>query len=305
MTRSQNASQPMPSEGEAMLAPCPFCGEQEAFITTVDQKSDPRTFYRVRCDNCEATSFGCYCMDREGAAREWNTRATPQPRQELESIIDSGIAWGLGVAWDVADETHGELWKRLNARLDAALGAQATASLLFAGTRADALALIEAERHRQVTEEGYDSRHDDAHDNGEIMRAGMCYLGQAHMMDAYGDKSWLAETPMGWPWASRYWKPTSPERDLVKAGALFLAERDRLRRRPNNYHGHVDHKIEVVLRRLCALALPAGDGREATIEECARELETSYPDHAWLNAACAAIRSLSHSRPERAAPEVK
>jgi hypothetical protein len=31
------------------------------------------------------------------------------------------------------------------------------------------------------------------------------------------------------------------------------------------------------------------------IEECACELETSYPDHAWLNAACAAIRSLSNS----------
>lgn len=37
--------------------------------------------------------------------------------------------------------------------------------------------------------------------------------------------------------------------------------------------------------------------RLATIEECARELETSYPDHAWLNAACAAIRALSVSRP--------
>ena len=33
--------------------------------------------------------------------------------------------------------------------------------------------------------------------------------------------------------------------------------------------------------------------RESTIEECARFLEQSYPGHAWLNAACAAIRSLS------------
>lgn len=32
--------------------------------------------------------------------------------------------------------------------------------------------------------------------------------------------------------------------------------------------------------------------RKATIEACARELEASYPDHAWLNAACAAIRSM-------------
>lgn len=38
-----------------------------------------------------------------------------------------------------------------------------------------------------------------------------------------------------------------------------------------------------------------GTARRSAIEECARELETSYPDHAWLNAACAAIRSLSSS----------
>lgn len=38
--------------------------------------------------------------------------------------------------------------------------------------------------------------------------------------------------------------------------------------------------------------------RKAIIEECARELETSYPDHAWLNAACAAIRSLASSLPD-------
>jgi hypothetical protein len=38
--------------------------------------------------------------------------------------------------------------------------------------------------------------------------------------------------------------------------------------------------------------------RKAAIEECAQYLETSYPDHAWLNAACAAIRSLAAlSRP--------
>jgi len=40
---------------------------------------------------------------------------------------------------------------------------------------------------------------------------------------------------------------------------------------------------------------PSLDLRKSTIEECARELESSYPDHAWLNAACAAIRGLSHA----------
>jgi hypothetical protein len=33
--------------------------------------------------------------------------------------------------------------------------------------------------------------------------------------------------------------------------------------------------------------------RRTAIEACARTLTESYPEHAWLNAACAAIRSLS------------
>lgn len=54
-----------------------------------------------------------------------------------------------------------------------------------------------------------------------------------------------------------------------------------------------------------AQASPHREAREkeitrlATIETCARELETSYPGHAWLNAACAAIRSLSVSSADR------
>jgi hypothetical protein len=36
---------------------------------------------------------------------------------------------------------------------------------------------------------------------------------------------------------------------------------------------------------------PALDAR--TVEACARELETRYPGHTWVNAYCAAIRSLA------------
>jgi hypothetical protein len=33
-----------------------------------------------------------------------------------------------------------------------------------------------------------------------------------------------------WPWAPEWWKPTHGRRDLVKAGALILAELERLDR---------------------------------------------------------------------------
>jgi hypothetical protein len=48
--------------------------------------------------------------------------------------------------------------------------------------------------------------------------------------------------------------------------------------------------------------MPSADARAAVIEECAHELETSYPDHAWLNAACAAIRALAQASATKSAP---
>jgi hypothetical protein len=42
--------------------------------------------------------------------------------------------------------------------------------------------------------------------------------------------------------------------------------------------------------------------RKATIAECIRELQTSYPDHAWLNAACAALRQLADAALSTPAP---
>lgn len=37
-----------------------------------------------------------------------------------------------------------------------------------------------------------------------------------------------------WPWPSKWWKPKSQRRDLVRAGALILAEIERLdRQQPN------------------------------------------------------------------------
>jgi hypothetical protein len=34
----------------------------------------------------------------------------------------------------------------------------------------------------------------------------------------------------GWPWDLKWWKPTTPRRDLVKAAALIVAEIERLDR---------------------------------------------------------------------------
>ncbi|WP_211172430.1 hypothetical protein [Massilia forsythiae] len=72
------------------------------------------------------------------------------------------------------------------------------------------------ERQRQVEKEGWTPEHDDMHDSGEMAHAAACY--------AVGD-----DKP-GWPWARKWWKPGSRRRSLVKAGALILAEIERLDR---------------------------------------------------------------------------
>ncbi len=41
---------------------------------------------------------------------------------------------------------------------------------------------------------------------------------------------WRGDAPMYWPWATSWWKPTTKRRNLVKAGALILAEIERLDR---------------------------------------------------------------------------
>jgi hypothetical protein len=72
------------------------------------------------------------------------------------------------------------------------------------------------ERRRQVTAEGWTLEHDDAQAAGELAAAAACY--------ALGSK-----LPV-WPWHAKWWKPSRPRRNLVRAAALIIAEIERLDR---------------------------------------------------------------------------
>lgn len=92
-------------------------------------------------------------------------------------------------------------------------------------TLAEAAKDVLAERQRQISTEGWTPEHDDTHINGEMAQAAACYT-----LNAAG---WKTEALRGcWPmaWASAWFKPTDQRRDLVKAGALILAEIERLDR---------------------------------------------------------------------------
>ncbi|HBX7169514.1 TPA: hypothetical protein MIB38_17765 [Klebsiella pneumoniae] len=87
-----------------------------------------------------------------------------------------------------------------------------------------AAADVLAERKRQVTAEGWTPGHDDEYEHGELADAVGCYALSSELFDCAG------EPPRPWPWPDEWWKPTNRRRDLVKAGALILAEIERLDR---------------------------------------------------------------------------
>jgi hypothetical protein len=113
-----------------------------------------------------------------------------------------------------------------------------------------AIELIVAERHRQITEEGWSPQHDDTRDRGELSQAAAVYADASgaivrgasasdlHILtdtDDYGPiyvGSYVGfDGSPSWPWDDRQLKLSDdPIRNLVKAGALIVAEIERLQR---------------------------------------------------------------------------
>lgn len=107
---------------------------------------------------------------------------------------------------------------------------------------------IVAERERQISAEGWTPEHDDEHDDYSLGLAAAAYAGGVdcgskvvgYTDDVSGGRGetpiWGVRNkrvPIPWPasWDARWWKPTGDRRrDLVKAGALIVAEIERLDR---------------------------------------------------------------------------
>lgn len=71
--------------------------------------------------------------------------------------------------------------------------------------------LIAAERRRQVETEGWTEEHDREHGPQMLAAAAQAY--------------WHND-PQYWPWHGDWWKPKSQFRNLVRAGALYMAALD-------------------------------------------------------------------------------
>ncbi len=91
-----------------------------------------------------------------------------------------------------------------------------------------ALGLIRNERQRQKSVEGWTDAHDDEHTDDGLACAAACYATPHDRREQHADDV----PPFLWPWESDWWKPTPDDRirELVKAGALIVAEIERLQR---------------------------------------------------------------------------
>ena len=76
--------------------------------------------------------------------------------------------------------------------------------------------LIAAERQRQINAEGWTPDHDDKHGARIIELAALCYRNK----NATNAGCVLPDL---WPWDQKWWKPKGYQRNLERAGALYLA----------------------------------------------------------------------------------
>ncbi|MCV4183845.1 hypothetical protein OD770_30535 [Pseudomonas aeruginosa] len=79
---------------------------------------------------------------------------------------------------------------------------------------------VQAERRRQITAEGWTPEHDDLYCAAELPRAAAAYI-----LNGAND-----EAPAIWPFVTKWWKPRDARSNYVRAGALILAEIERLDR---------------------------------------------------------------------------
>lgn len=95
-----------------------------------------------------------------------------------------------------------------------------------------ALHSIMEERHRQMMVEHWTAQHDDEHTDGALSLAAAAYAisGSVRSRMVDGDQDIIGRIWAYTGWARSWFKPKDKRRDLVRAGALILAEIERMDR---------------------------------------------------------------------------
>lgn len=143
-------------------------------------------------------------------------------KQAPQVVPDERAAFEVWLGIKPCGAAHDFGWDAWQARA-ALAAAQPAAQGMDAMTPAARDVL--AERQRQISAEGWTPESDDRYAEGDMSDAAGCYALHAFFAEAP-----TSSPPAWWPWAAHWWKPSTPRRDLEKAGALILAEIERIDR---------------------------------------------------------------------------
>lgn len=114
-----------------------------------------------------------------------------------------------------------------------------------------ALRDVIAERRKQIEKHKWNASHDDAHGDGVLVRAAVCY--------ARGSKR-------DWPWENQWWKPEDYRSNLLKAAALLVAEIERYDREQEQFERYMERVKQ----------------RQAEAQAAAAEIERP-PEQVWTD----------------------
>lgn len=164
----------------------------------------------------------------EAALAKGEVPAEPSA-DRIERALNALVAEGETARWYIeqAFQDDDETTRRLMVEEVARAMLAATPPARDAGmSLTDAARDVLAERVRQISAEGWTTEHDDEHADGSMAQAAACY--------AHGSMHFSGKRGQGyvtlWPWDEVWWRHAPRRRQLVKAGALILAEIERLDR---------------------------------------------------------------------------
>jgi hypothetical protein len=190
----------------------------------------------------ELLQSGDYPRERVRALEDYSwSRPKGEPSQEVGGVMVTLAAYCLAHELDMHEAGETELariWTKVE-KIRAKQAAKPKHSPLPVAhpgeTAEPVLEEIAAERRRQIEVEGYDARHDDQpHVAKRLCHAAAAYIFGRTKFETYltrpGEPTERVVTRL-WPWADDTFKPGDHRRNLIKAGALILAEIERMDRR--------------------------------------------------------------------------
>lgn len=210
---------------------------------------------------------------------------THVPLSELLELIGQMVSeerpWDPVAVTDLSDRA-----RDLKRSLDAA--SRARLRQIEVLTEGDpGVGAIDAERIRQIDEEGYHPSDDDGYVDGQLASAAWCYLSAA--IDR------IPEQPEEWPWDAQWWKPAFGSRDLVRAGALIAAE---LTRRKRAHDAFLALVVEACVAGGAERDYAVGEVAQVLPDHLKEEgIEVGHPSHDWGVSGAAALADdlvLSH-----------